>query len=71
MSRYRCDCGDTECPSCGSAQGTYFPPDTGTPPDTCEICGEARSIDEDGGTLYYCARCVKDIKRAIQFEPRS
>lgn len=22
MSIYRCDCGDSECPSCGTAQGT-------------------------------------------------
>lgn len=22
VNRYRCDCGDTECPSCGTAQGT-------------------------------------------------
>ena len=25
MSRGRCDCGDTECPSCGTAQGTRTP----------------------------------------------
>ena len=25
MSMMRCECGDTECPSCGTAQGTYRP----------------------------------------------
>ena len=28
MSTYRCDCGDTDCPSCGTLQGTYTVPTT-------------------------------------------
>ncbi len=32
----RCECGDTECPSCGIAQGTY----TGRPTHECGACGK-------------------------------
>lgn len=72
MSRYRCDCGDTECPSCGAAQGTYSPPDIGDPPELCEACGLPRDPEEDGGTLYLCASCVKEARRIIRInEPRA
>jgi len=66
MSRYRCDCGDTECPSCGAAQGTYSPPDTGDLPTHCEGCGIKRTADEEGGTIYLCAKCVAEIAILIR-----
>lgn len=37
-----CFCGDSLCPSCGTAQGTY--PE---PPEECPVCGKPNST-EDG-----------------------
>jgi len=66
MSRYRCDCGDTECPSCGGAQGTYECPDIGGPPDHCEGCGKAFSPEELKSGIFICADCVAEIAVLIR-----
>ena len=62
MSRERCMCGDTECPSCGAAQGTYQGPDPGEPPTHCEACGKA--IDGTGG--YLCGLCEEKAAELIK-----
>ena len=55
MSRERCLCGDTECPSCGAAQGTWYGPDPGASPTHCEACGRAI----DSGADYLCSSCAE------------
>ncbi len=47
-----CLCGDTECPSCGPAQGTRAP--------ECDICGDRSDdviTDPSNGDAAVCARC--------------
>lgn len=39
-----CMCGDTECPSCGSAQGTYSPPPKRTKADLVAMRALARDL---------------------------
>jgi hypothetical protein len=40
----RCMCGDTECPSCGSAQGTYPPPEL---EGWCARCRDHATLERD------------------------
>jgi hypothetical protein len=63
MTKGPCLCGDTECPWCGSAQGTY----TGSesvqePTGDCDICG-ASLIDQDD--LFTCDKCLAEVKASI------
>jgi hypothetical protein len=64
MSKYRCDCGDTECPSCGSAQGTWSPNDIGGyGAGLCEVCN-ACLLDQDD--CYVCDKCAAEIERIVK-----
>lgn len=58
-----CLCGDTECPWCGSAQGTCGGPDPGEPVTNCEVCGEYLEGQEFATGL--CTKCLEEAKRAI------
>ena len=58
----RCMCGDTECPSCGGSQGTYYGPDPGACPTHCEACG--RAIDGVAG--YLCVGCEEKLAELIR-----
>ena len=43
----RCDCGDTECPWCGSAQGTYQAPESPDGPDVDAPEGDELDAEYD------------------------
>ena len=58
----RCTCGDTECPSCGAAQGTYYGGDPGAAPTHCEAC--CRPIDGTAG--YLCAVCEEQLAELLR-----
>lgn len=55
----RCTCGDTECPSCGTAQGTYTEamPDTPTNPVVAEV---QKPLTERGWTKIDFQRVQKE-----------
>ena len=63
MSRLRCDCGDSGCASCGTAQGTLTPPDhrrSGWPGARCLDCGaeDARELCLADGHEDGCPVCA-------------
>ena len=66
MSRGPCLCGDTECPWCGGAQGTYTGSDPGEPLTECEVC-EAPLKDQEFATGL-CAKCLAEAKTLIRGE---
>lgn len=43
----RCDCGDTECPWCGTAQGTYQAPESPDGPDVDAPEGDELDAEYD------------------------
>jgi hypothetical protein len=61
-----CLCGDPECPSCGTAQGTYSPLVT-LSKKAPEIEAQLRSFAPDRGTSR-CATCGRDgVMRECDF----
>lgn len=68
MSIDRCMCGDTECPSCGSAQGTYVEPWVDAPESIrCEICEKLLKAEEFAAMI--CLECACEVKRSVRQEP--
>lgn len=65
MSKGPCLCGDTECPWCGSAQGTYTDrgPDFDVPTGYCTVCGASLLEEED---CYVCDKCSAEIRALVK-----
>ena len=73
MASERCSCGDTACPSCGTAQGTYQPKGDALPvaitkdryqeasngfEGWCDTCGDfTRGETEGDAEGYNCELC--------------
>jgi hypothetical protein len=59
-----CLCGDTECPWCGSAQGTFESPDVPPPIGVCDACGK------ETGNWALCDECEAQVQAMIHPEVR-
>jgi len=77
MSYERCTCGDPECPSCGTAQGTYPGRDLTGNQHFCFYCHDTKfkpTWERMGGTIgerhYVCHR-KKCQKRHALIRERS